>query len=222
MVESMDQQIARLLAELDATGQAGNSMVIFTSDNGGERYSNVWPFSGRKTELLEGGLRVPALIRWPGRVTAGLVNTQVTMSMDWMPTLLAAANTAPDPAYPSDGINLLPLLAKGSKPIERTVYWRYKANAQRAIRSGDYKVVKIANNSFLFNVADDPQERANLKERLPEVYHRLTSAWDAWNKIMLPEIPESYTDNFTGALYADHINTPAVDPKQVDSSPAWP
>jgi arylsulfatase A-like enzyme len=144
------------------------------------------------------------------------------MSMDWLPTLLAAAGTAPDPAFPPDGIDLLPLLAQGSKPVERTVYWRYKANAQRAIRAGDFKALKIAGNTFLFNVVDDPLERANLKERKPDLYRRLTAAWDAWNSTMLPERPETGTGNFNGGELADHINTPAVDPKRVDSDAAWP
>jgi arylsulfatase A-like enzyme len=222
MVHALDAQIGRVLAELDRTGQAKNTIVIFTSDNGGERFSNTWPFTGHKTELLEGGLRVPAVIRWPGHLPAGTVNTQVAMSMDWMPTLLAAAGTAPDVAFPSDGINLLPLLASGAKPLERTVYWRYKANAQRAIRSGDYKAVKLAGNTFLFNVVADPLERANLKRRQPDVYRRLTAAWDDWNRGMLPEQPGTSTDNFSGDKYADHINTPAIDPKAVDSDPAWP
>ena len=222
MVEAMDLQIARLLATLDKSGLAQDTIVVFSSDNGGERFSNTWPFSGRKTELLEGGLRVPAVIRWPGRLPAGSINSQVTISMDWMPTLLAAAGTAPVATLPSDGINLLPLLAAGARPVERTLYWRYKANAQRAIRSADYKVVKIAGNTFLFNVVADPLERANLKQRLPDVYKRLTAAWDAWNRTMLPEWAGSYTDNFNGSTYADHINTPAIDAAAVDSDPAWP
>jgi arylsulfatase A-like enzyme len=222
MVEAMDRQIGRVLAALESSGQAKHTIVVFTSDNGGERFSYTWPFSGRKTELLEGGLRVPAVMRWPGHLPAGRVHTQVTISMDWMPTLLAAAGTAPAAAAPPDGINLLPLLATGTPPVERTLYWRYKANAQRAIRSGNFKALKIAGNSFLFDIDADPLERANLKGRLPEVYHRLTSAWDDWNRTMLPELPGTSTGSFSGDQIADHINTPAVDPKAVDSSLAWP
>jgi arylsulfatase A-like enzyme len=222
MVESMDRQIGRMLDALDESGQADNSIVIFTSDNGGERFSNTWPFSGKKTELLEGGLRVPAVIRWPGHLPAGMVNQQVAVSMDWLPTLLSAAGTAPDPAFPSDGINLLPRLAVGSPPVSRTLYWRYKANAQRAVRDGDFKALKIAGNTYLFNVVDDPLERANLKERMPDVYQRLTREWDTWNKTMLPERAETNTDNFTAEKMADHINTPAIDAKAVDAGNPWP
>ncbi len=87
----------------------GNTIVVFTSDNGGERFSKTWPFTGMKKELLEGGLRIPAIVRWPGRIAAGSVSEQVMVTMDWVPTLLAAAGTSPDAAYPSDGEDLGPI-----------------------------------------------------------------------------------------------------------------
>src|SRR6266542_2843936 len=109
-VQSLDANIGRVLQALDVQGLAENTIVIFTSDNSGERFSKVWPFSGMKSELLEGGLRIPAIVRWPGRVAAGSVSEQVMISMDWMPTLLAAAGTQMESAYPPDGENLLPTL----------------------------------------------------------------------------------------------------------------
>jgi len=90
MIQQMDLQIGRVLQALDANGVSENTIVVFTSDNGGERYADTWPFTGRKTELLEGGLRIPAVISWPGRVPRGSVSDQVMISMDWLPTLLAA------------------------------------------------------------------------------------------------------------------------------------
>ena len=80
---------------LEQRGIARNTIVIFTSDNGDERFSDTWPFSGKRAELLEGGLRIPAIVEWPGRVRAGSTSQQVSMSMDWLPTLLAAAGTGP-------------------------------------------------------------------------------------------------------------------------------
>ena len=141
--------------------------MIFTSDNGGERFSDTWPFTGIKTELLEGGLRVPTLICWPARIPAGQVSTQVAITMDWFPTLLEAAGDAPDAGYPPDGISLLPVLTRQSAPLPRKLFWRYKTNAQRAMRDGDFKYLKIRDNTFLFNVVDDPRERANLQDRAP-------------------------------------------------------
>ena len=87
MVQSLDANVGRVLQALDATGLASNTIVVFTSDNGGERFSNIWPFSGMKQELLEGGLRIPAIARWPGHVAAGSVSDQVMITMDWLPTL---------------------------------------------------------------------------------------------------------------------------------------
>src|SRR5947209_16861485 len=101
MVQSLDANIGRVLQALDVHGLSGNTIVVFTSDNGGERFSKTWPFTGMKTELLEGGLRIPSIVRWPGRIAAGSVSEQAMMTMDWLPTLLAAAATRPAPAYPS-------------------------------------------------------------------------------------------------------------------------
>jgi arylsulfatase A-like enzyme len=205
MIQAMDLQIGRVLQALDANNLAENTIVIFTSDNGGERFADTWPFTGRKTELLEGGLRIPAIVSWPARFPRGRTTEQVAISMDWMPTLLAAAGTAPDPAFPSDGMSLLPVLTQGAPPIPRKLFWRYKANAQAAHRDGDFKYLKIRDNTFLFNVADDPMERANLKDRRKDIYDRLVTQWNAWNATMLPLDPESSTGFIRGRDQADHI-----------------
>lgn len=205
MIEDLDRQVGRVLEALRRNGLEENTIVIFTSDNGGERFADTWPFTGRKTELLEGGLRIPAIFSWPARIAKGRTTNQVGISMDWLPTLLAAAGTAPDPAFPSDGMNLLPVLTAGAAPVERKLFWRYKGNAQRAARDGDYKFLKILDNTFLFNVVEDPMERANLKTRDKEIYDRMEAEWFAWNATMLPEVDESFTDTFTGAQLADHI-----------------
>jgi arylsulfatase A-like enzyme len=202
MIGAMDREIGRVLDALDAHGIAENTIVIFTSDNGGERFSDTWPFTGRKTELLEGGLRVPTLIAWPARIPEGRTSEQVAISMDFMPTLLAAAGTAPDPAYPPDGIDLMPMLTGGA-PVERKLFWRYKTLRQRAARIGDYKFLKILDNTFLFDVVADPLERANLKDRRRDIYDRLVGEWEAWNAAMLPEVPESFGESYTGAQIAD-------------------
>jgi arylsulfatase A-like enzyme len=202
MIGAMDREIGRVLDALDTHGLAENTIVIFTSDNGGERFSDTWPFTGRKTELLEGGLRVPTLIAWPARLPAGAASEQVAISMDFMPTLLAAAGAAPDPAHPPDGVDLLPTLT-GGPPVERKLFWRYKTNRQRAARIGDYKFLQILDNTFLFDVVADPLERANLKDRRRDIYDRLVAEWETWNAAMLPEVPESFTESYTGAQLAD-------------------
>ncbi len=207
MVREMDLQVGRVLEVLETSGVAGNTIVIFTSDNGGERFSDTWPFTGKKTELLEGGLRIPAIVRWPGRIRAGAITDQVAISMDWMPTLLAAAGTKPDPSYPSDGISLLPVLIENHALVSRKLFWRYRANEQRAVRDGDMKWLTIARNTFLFNVVADPLERANLKERQPDLYQRLVAEYEAWNRTMLPEDPKAFTHSFSSEELADHYDT---------------
>jgi len=213
MIEGMDEQIGRVVAALDRNGLTNNTIVIFTSDNGGERFADTWPFTGKKTELLEGGLRIPCIVSWPARLPRGTTSDQVCISMDWLPTLLAAAGTAPDPGHPPDGMNLLPLLGPSATPLPRKLFWRYKANAQRAARDGDYKFLKILENTFLFNVVDDPLERANLKDRHPDIYQKLTRAWFEWNSAMLPEVQESYTHAFTAKELADHYGARNPDGK---------
>lgn len=213
MIQEMDLQIGRVLEALNANGMAKNTIVIFTSDNGGERFADTWPFTGRKTELLEGGLRIPAIISWPASIPQGRTTDQVAVTMDWMPTLLAAAGLSSDPAFLPDGINLLPMLKQDAATVERKLFWRYKANAQRAARDGDYKYLKILDNTFLFNVVEDPMERANLKERHKDVYDRIMAEWHEWNATMLREIDESSTDNFTGGQLADHVGTPETSGK---------
>jgi arylsulfatase A-like enzyme len=207
MIEAMDAQIGRVLDALDANGLTENTIVIFTSDNGGERFADTWPFTGKKTDLLEGGLRIPMVIAWPARIAPGRTSDQVAISMDWLPTLLAAAGTAPDPGYPPDGMTLLPALTGNAGAVDRKLFWRYKGKWQRAARIGDYKYLKVLDNTFLFNVVEDPLERANLKERHKDVYERLVAEWQAWNASMLPEIAESFTRSFAGEELADHYGS---------------
>lgn len=205
MVQAMDKAIGQVLAKLEERGMADNTIVVFTSDNGGERFSKVWPFVGQKTELLEGGLRVPTLMRWPARLKPQ-VSEQVTISMDWLPTLLAAAGTQPHPDYPSDGQNILPILEGKEPQRDRTLYWRYKANQQRAVRDGNWKYLKIHDNEFLFDLSYDERERANLREKHPEVFERLRKQWEEWSATMLPITAEVYSHGVDGSLQADHYS----------------
>ncbi len=204
MVTRMDYQIGRVLDALDAAGIADNTIVIFTSDNGGERYSDHWPFTGMKLELLEGGLRIPAIVRWPVRVPVAVNENQPIIHMDWMPTLLAAASITPDPSFPTDGLNLLPTLTEHAPAVHRTLFWRYLNLLQEACRDGDWKYLKILDNTFLFNVVEDPLERANLKDRHADVYDRLVGQYRAWAATMLPLDPGVFADGNIGSQIPDH------------------
>ena len=221
MVQRMDFQIGRVLQALEARGVSRDTIVVFTSDNGGERFSDTGPFTGRKTELLEGGLRVPTLFSWPARIPKGRTHDQVAITMDWLPTLLAAADAPQDQASPSDGLNLLPALLDDAAPVPRRLYWRFKSNAQRASRDGDFKLLKIRENSFLFDVVADPLERANLKERRPEVYLRMVKNWNAWNATMLAEVPESATAGPSASEVADRYGVRPTT-AEVDDVSVWP
>lgn len=216
MVRALDGAVGQVLAALDAQGMADNTIVIFTSDNGGERFSKTWPFIGQKTELLEGGLRVPTLLRWPARL-APQVSDQVTITMDWLPTLLAAAGTGPDAAYPSDGDDILPVLLGARAPYPRTLYWRYKTQAQRAVRDGNWKYLKMNDNEFLFDVADDVRERANLRYRHPEVFQRLQQQWKAWDTEQLP-----ITDAVRSAGVTPDVQADRYVPERLQRTPSSP
>jgi arylsulfatase A-like enzyme len=153
-------------------------------------------------------------------VPPGGVSDQVMIQMDWLPTLLAAAGTAPDPAYPPDGISLMPWLTQGAAPVPRKLYWRSKYADQQAAREGDWKYLKILDNTFLFNVVQDPMERANLRERHKDVYDRLVAQWKEWDATMMPLDPQSFTAGFTGAQLADHFGIkPESRPETVGALP---
>lgn len=201
MVKSLDQGVSRILDDLDARGLSDNSIVIFTSDNGGERFSKVWPFRGMKGELLEGGIRVPTLLRWPGRIAAGSSSQLPNITMDWVPTLLAAAGAKSPSATAFDGQNLLPSLLAGTNDEQaapRTLFWRHKAQDQRAALSGRYKYLAMSGHEFLFDVEADPREVANLKEVHPARFATLKAAYEQWDKQMLPYLPSSFSYELRG------------------------
>ena len=110
-------------------------------------------------------------------------------------------------------MNLLPQLTQGAAPAARRLFWRYKGNGQEAVREGDLKYLRVLGNTFLFDLADDPMERANLKARRPEDYRRLARAWSDWSATMLPLTAESYTYGFDGKNLADHIGLKAPEKK---------
>jgi len=185
MVTTMDRGIGRVLDALQRRGLANGTLVIFTSDNGGERYSNMWPLVGRKRDLLEGGLRVPLIVAWPGRIAEGRVSDQVAISMDLTATCLAAAGVSMPAATPLDGIDLLPQL-RGANNVERTLYWRMRDPEQRAIRRGPWKYLLIDGKEFLYDLDYDCRERTDFGEHHPQLLAELRAEWEAWSARMLP------------------------------------
>jgi arylsulfatase A-like enzyme len=110
MIHHMDEGIGQVMAACARHGLSDNTLVVFTSDNGGERFSDNWPLVGGKMDLTEGGIRVPWIAHWPAVIAPGGVSPQHCMTMDWSATLLDAAGAPADPAHPLDGISLLPVL----------------------------------------------------------------------------------------------------------------
>ena len=193
MIRQMDEGIGRVLAALDDIGAAEDTVVVFTSDNGGERFSDSWPLKGGKMDLLEGGIRVPYIARWPARLPAGRTTDRLAITMDWVPTSLNAAGVAPHRDYPMDGVDLLAVES------ERNLYWRMKFRNQQAVRSGAWKYLSIEGQEFLFDLSKDLRERANLKSREPERFETLKEDYARW-EATLPAIP---VDAKVSLVYGD-------------------
>lgn len=184
MMESVDAAVGGVLAALDRQGVARDTLVVFTSDNGGERLSRIEPFFNGKGTLWEGGIRVPGLARWPAALPKGKVSDQAAITMDWTATMLAAAGVKPERAL--DGINLLPIL-QGKQPTQdRTLCWRIDRPGirQQAIRQGKWKLVVQPGGlpNMLFDLERDPGERRDLFYQQPEKALALRDRLTQWNK----------------------------------------
>ena len=191
MIHHMDEGIGRVLAALP---DPANTLVVFTSDNGGERFSDTWPLVGKKMDLLEGGIRVPYIVRWPSRVKAGGVTEQHAITMDWVATFLEAAGAKAHPGYPLDGLSLLKVLENPAASFARDLFWRMKHRRQRAVRSGDWKYFASEDGEFLFNLAVDARERANYGKREPARLAELRARYVAWER-SIPAIPDDAAVN---------------------------
>jgi arylsulfatase A-like enzyme len=192
MIHHMDEGIGRVMAALEAKGMAENTLVVFTSDNGGERFSDSWPLVGGKMDLTEGGIRVPWIAHWPAVIAPGGESGQPCMTMDWSATMLEAAGVAADAAHPLDGVSLMPVLRDPAHGFERSLHWRMNHRGQRAMREGDWKYLRVDGNDYLFDIPTDERERANLGKQEPERLTRMRAAWEAWNATM-PPIPGDAT-----------------------------
>ena len=189
MMRSLDDGVGRVMNAVKAAGIENRTLVIFTSDNGGERFSYHWPFSGSKGELLEGGIRVPAIVRWPGVVPANRLTDQVAITMDWTATILAAAKTSAAEGYPLDGIDLLPIIRGASPQQDRTLFWRIYS--RDAVRQGNWKYYRDGERRWLFDLSVDQRERADFSKQKPEVFERLKAEFSKWDQQMLPRIQRS-------------------------------
>ena len=188
MMKNLDEGVGRVLRALEEAGHARSTLVIFTSDNGGERFSYNWPFTGQKFDLHEGGIRVPALVRWPGVLPAGRTTEQVAVTMDWTATILAVAGAKAHPDYPLDGVDLLPVLRGRRAAFERTLFWRN--DVQGATRAGRWKYLKDGEQGErLFDLQTDEHEQADSRSSHGEIFERLKAEYQQWESQMLKQRP---------------------------------
>jgi arylsulfatase A-like enzyme len=184
MVERVDRGVGEILRLLDRLKLSNNTIVIFTNDNGGEWLSNNGPLFNRKWTVWEGGIRVPALIRWPGRIPGGAVSDQVGITMDLTASILAATGTTVPPETRLDGVNLFPIWEGKAPKIERTLFWRTNVggHSQKAVRSGDVKLVIDGNHTFLFDIRADTGERRDLAGQRQDAAHKLRALLADWER----------------------------------------
>lgn len=192
MIHHMDEGIGRLMDLLRAEGLERDTLVVFTSDNGGERFSDNWPLVGGKMDLTEGGIRVPWIAHWPAVIAPGSTSTQTCMTMDWSATMLDAAGAPAAASHPLDGRSLMPLLHDATWRDDQPLFWRMNHRGQRAMRHGPWKYLRVDGHDYLFNLEGDERERANLAPIAPERLAAMVQAWEAWEATM-PPIPADAT-----------------------------
>lgn len=183
MVERVDKGVGDILRALREKGLHKNTIVIFTNDNGGEWLASNGPLFNRKMTVWEGGIRVPALIRWPGKLPAGKVTSQVGITMDLTASLLTAAGAKVPSDSRLEGIDLFPILQGKAQPTTRTLFWRsHLGRSQKAVRRGDHKLVIDGAHALLFDLRTDIGERNDLAKHRPELARELFQLLQAWEK----------------------------------------
>jgi arylsulfatase A-like enzyme len=207
MIESMDESVGRIVKKLDDLKLSDNTLVIFTSDNGGLSVAEGGPFAATfngplregKGFLYEGGIRVPLIVKWPAKVKPGTVTDQVACSIDFFPTIMEATGVTAKPmsSVPVlDGVSLVPVF-KGEKLTPREIYWHYPHYANQggkpggAVRFKEYKLIEFYEDGRreLYDVQKDPGENRNLAAEAPAVTNALAEALDEWRKKVGAKMP---------------------------------
>jgi len=192
MVDAMDTTIGKVLGTLEEEGIAGNTLVLFFSDNGGPTGSGATntPLRAGKGTTFEGGIRVTAVMRWPGQLKPGAASNQVMSMMDYFPTLAAAAGVNPGNTLPLDGKNLWPSITTGkAEPREDICFCVEAAGVVRlGVHRREWKLVREAPNSgaptnYLFRIDEDPNETTNLAEKNPKLVAELVERLENWRAL---------------------------------------
>jgi len=213
MIDSLDQAVGRVMAKLDALGLGENTLLIFSSDNGGvggytsndgrpenRGITGNVPLRGGKGQLYEGGVRVPLIARWLGVIKPGSTTAQPVISVDFFPTFLQLARSKENPKQPRDGVSLAPLLkSSGRMKLKReTLYWNFpgylpgRTTPAGSIRSGDWKLIEFFEDGKLelYNLAEDLSERNDLATKMPDKTRELHEKLKAWRRAAGAPIPK--------------------------------
>ncbi|QDT28769.1 Arylsulfatase [Gimesia panareensis] len=196
MVESLDRAVGRIVAAIDSNALRDETLIVFTSDNGGEKLARNHPLRGKKGTLWEGGIRVPAIARWPGKIPAGTATDAPVQTIDWSATVLALAGAKAPSNRPLDGVNLMPLLSGKGELANRPLFFRraldpHRGNVkqQRAVRLGRWKYLDTpAGEQYLFDLDKDISEQTNLIEQDPRRAAKMASLLDQWEADVDPPL----------------------------------
>ncbi len=201
MVESMDDGVGQVLDALDELGLVDNTIVVFTSDNGGVSSGDGYatsnlPLRGGKGRQWEGGIREPFLVRWPGHIRPGTTCDTPVIGTDLFPTLLDLCGLPQLPGQHEDGVSLRPLVEGAALPM-RPLYWHYPHYGNQGgepssiIRAGDWKLIRYLEDGRveLYNIATDPGEQSNVAESSPERVLKMTAALDDWLQAVAADMP---------------------------------
>jgi arylsulfatase A-like enzyme len=204
MLESVDEGVGQIMKTLERLKLDRNTIIVFTSDNGGEtRVTLNGSLREGKSYLYEGGIRIPLIVSWPGVIAGGSTSPFPVITQDFFPTLIAVAGADLPNSQVCDGVNILPLL-KGMKNLDRTnLYWHYPlpkphflgGTSAGAVRSGDYKLIEFFDTGILelYNLSDDEGEQRNLAAQFPEKATELRRILEAWRReVEAEEIPRVY------------------------------
>ncbi len=216
MIASLDDGVGRVLRAVHDLGLDDNTIIVFTSDNGGLSTAegsptSNFPLRGGKGWLYEGGIREPLLVSYPGRVKPGVSDTPV-IGADFFPTLLALAGLNAGPGKAPDGIDFSPALAEGALPA-RKLFWHYPHYSNQgggpgsAVRDGDFKLIQWFDGDRveLYNLADDPGEQHDLAAKMPEKVAAMKAALDSWRASVHAKTPSPNPNYHGDYLRADYI-----------------
>jgi arylsulfatase A-like enzyme len=191
MMKNLDSAVGRIVKAVDENKLSKNTVIIFTSDNGGERFSDMGIYRGAKMTLWEGGIRVPAFVRWTGKIKKNTETNQVATTTDWTATILSLGNAKIDEGFPLDGIDLTSILTGKQNEVDRTLYWRItQRNQHKAMRDGKWKWMQDEKgDEYLFDLIEDPSEKNDLKEKKSAIFQQLKNKYSEWERTMLKPIP---------------------------------